>query len=59
MIQVNYYNPQKVLPRKEYNQLTFSSNENQHLSLSNVTFSSEIFSISSSSMRMCCQRMSC
>ena len=59
MIQVNYYNPQKVLPRKEYSQLTFSSNENQQLSLSNVTFSSEIFSISSSSMRMCRQRMSC
>ena len=59
MIQAIYYNPQKVLPRKPGTQLIFSSNENQQLSLSNVTFSSEIFSISSSSMRMCCQRMSC
>ena len=59
MIQVIYYNPQNVIPGKQDRQLTFSSIENHQLSLLNVTFSSEILSISSSNMRMCCQRMSC
>ena len=59
MIQAIYYDPQKVLPRKPGTQLIFSSNENQELSLLNVTFSSEILSMPSSSMRMCCHSMSC
>jgi len=59
MIQVIYYNHQKVLPRKHNRQLTFPSNENRQLTLLNVTFSSKIFTISSSAFRMCCHSMSC
>ena len=59
MIQAIYYNPQKVLPRKPGTQLIFTLNENQQSSLSNVAFSSEILSMPSSSMRMCCHSMSC
>jgi len=58
MKQAIYYNPQKVLLHKQERQLIFSLNENQELSLLNVTFSSEILSIPSSNMRMRCSSIS-
>jgi len=59
MKQALYLNPQKFLPGKQNRQLILSLNENQQLSFSKVTFSSENLSIPSSSMRMCCHSMFC
>ena len=54
MKQAIYYFAQRVLFGKHKSQLIFLPRENQHLSLINIPFSSEILSTSSPVMRMCC-----
>ena len=59
MKQAIYYNLQRIFFGKQERQLIFSTHENHQLSLLNNSFSSEILSISSPVMRMCCCSMSC
>ena len=54
-----YYHPQRVLHRTQDNHLIFSKFENQQLSLLNITFSSEILSTPSLTLRMRCCSMFC